>query len=269
VVFFNNRMDLIQILRQIAQRQSGIRLLNIYKGLPISYDTHIVAVGNSDIRVMGNKNHITCLYYQGESFLQGEELPATVRSKVISLNLAREYAVLTDFEVAPPTIGNRSQIRVEPGEPLIVSIQFRGSAYEFLAPLADISASGASVYFESFMFPVRIAQPGSDLTMTISLPDTATRRLKNTSAKVGSEERKLLPSPRKATPGHVDVTANGRVVSVRFDPETRRYRVSIQMFFKDLSRMVILQYISQRQSEIIQDLRILSEDLYNRRNMVR
>jgi len=269
-------MDIIQILRQIAKDQSGIRLMNIYKGLPISYDTSIVSVGNMDIQVLGNKSHITCLYYQGESFLQGEQLPVVLRSKVVSLNLAKDSAMLADFEMAPPNIGNRSQIRVEPGEPLIVSIQFKGSAYDFLAPLADISASGASVYFESFMFPIRLAKPGSELTMTISLPDSAAKKMKTSQQTKwsGNEERKISsPPPRKSvaseSSSHVDVTANGRVVSVRFDPETRRYRVSIQMFFKDLSRMVILQYISQRQAEIIQDLRILSEDLYNRRNKVR
>jgi hypothetical protein len=39
----------------------------------------------------------------------------------------------------------------------------------------------------------------------------------------------------------------------------------MKLFFKDLSRVVILQYIAKRQSEIIQDLRILSDDLYSRK----
>jgi hypothetical protein len=40
----------------------------------------------------------------------------------------------------------------------------------------------------------------------------------------------------------------------------------MRLFFKDLSRTVILQYIAQRQSEIIRDLTLLSEELYKLKN---
>lgn len=263
-------MDLLPILRQAARNRSGIRLLNIYKGLPISYDTNIASVGITEIQVPGSKNHIACLYYQGESYLQGDDLPVIIRSTVKSLNLAQDYAVLTNFEVAQSNIGKRMQIRVEPDDPLVVSIQFKGSAYEFLAPLADISVNGASVFFEDFMFPTRLAQPGNEITMTISIPDFVVRKIKKLPQRPGSEGRKVMTTPLRANPvgghdGQIVITASGKVVAVRAEAK-QKYRVSAQLYFKDLSRMVILQYISHRQSEIIKDLRILSEDLYNGKN---
>ena len=266
-------MDILQTLKQIARNKSGIKLLNIYKGLPISYDTNIISVGSSEIQVSGNKSHIACLYYQGESYLQGDELPAVIHSTVISLNLAQDSANLANFEVAQNNIGKRMQIRVEPDDPLVVTVQFKGSAYEFLAPLADISENGASIFFEDYLFPTRLAQPGNELTMTISIPDFATNKMKKLPQKPGSEGRKVLPNlyanPSKGQDGHIVITANGRVIAVRSDADAKNYRVSTQLYFKDLSRMVVLQYLSHRQSEIIKDLRVLSEDLYNRRNNIR
>lgn len=263
-------MDLLHTLRQVARNRSSIKLLNIYKGLPISYDTNIVSVGISEILVPGSKSHIACLYYQGESYLQGDDLPAVIRSTVKSLNLAQNYAILENFEIARENIGKREQIRVEPDDPLIAAIKFKGSAYDFLVPLADISASGASVYFESYMFPARLAQPGNELTMTISIPDFVARKMKRLPPRPGSEGRNVTAPLRSNPPGGQDgqiaITASGKVIAVRPEMETERHRVSAQLFFRDLSKMVILQYIAHRQSEIIKDLRVLSEDLYSGRN---
>jgi hypothetical protein len=241
-------------------------MLNIYKGLPISYDTNINSVNHSEIQVQSNKHQIACLYYQGISYLQGEELPFMIRSQVMSVNLAKESAIFSNFEVAKKNIGDRTQIRVEPNEPLVVSIQFKGVA-EMIAPLADISAEGASIYFEAYMFSPRLCQPGSEFTMTISLPDSVSHKIKKLSQKPNIESRKISSPLRtnltEGQDGNIIITARGKVIAVLPEFHLKRYRVSVKLFFKDLSRMVILQYISQRQSEIIQDLRVLSDELYN------
>lgn len=262
-------MDLLELFRNISSNRSGIKLLNIYKGLPITYNTRIVTVGNSEILVPGSRSHIACMYYQGESYLQGEELPFIVRSKVKSLNLAQDYAILTSFEVMNDDIGKRAQIRVVPDDPLIATVQFKGSAFEFLAPIADISASGACVFFESYMFPSRLSQPGSELTMTLTIPDFVVRKIKKPAQRTVSDGRRVTAPLASTLPtdqdGQIVITANGRIISIRPDVEQKRYRVSAQLYFKDLSRMVVLQYISHRQAEIIKDLRLFAEDLYSRK----
>ncbi|MCX6060554.1 MAG: hypothetical protein NTW69_20735 [Chloroflexi bacterium] len=237
--------------------------MNIYKGLPISYDASIDFVDDSEIQIHGNKHQLACLYYQGESYLQAEELPYIIRSQVISLNLSKENVIFSNFEAVKNNIGNRTEIRVEPDEQLVVTIQFNGSAADIFAPLTNISAGGASVIFEAYMFPTRLCQPGNDLTMTISLPD----KFKKLSQKPAIDSRKLNPYSRtnstEGQDGKIVITARGKVIAVQPEFQLKRYRVSVKLYFKDLSRIVVLQYISQRQSEIIQDLRILSDELYN------
>ena len=261
------RIDLLDLFRQIAKNRSEIKMLNIYKGLPISYDASIDSIGDSEIQVQSNKHQIACLYYQGESYLQGKDLPFIIRSQVMSVNLAKESAIFSNFEAVKNNIGKRAEFRVEPGEQLIVAVQFKGSASETLAPVADISAGGASVYIETYMFSARLCQPGNDLTMTISLPDSVSNKIKKLSQKPSIDNRKLNLSVRtnlnEDQDGKIVITARGRIIAVHPEFHLKRYRVGVKLFFKDLSRTVILQYLSQRQSEIIQDLRILSDELYS------
>ncbi len=125
--------------------------------------------------------------------------------------------------------------------------------------MVDISASGASVYFENYLFPFRICQPGAELTMHIPIPDFVSKKIKPRSPRTTAPLR-LLPSNQD---GDINIAANGKVVAVFLDSNRKRYRVSTQLYFKDISRMVILQYISHRQAEIIKDLRVLADNLYN------
>ena len=263
------KIDPYLLVEQIAKNRSEIKLLNVYKGLPISYDVSIHSIGDSEIQVHSSRHQLACLYYQRETYLQGAELPFTLRSQVMSLHLGKEDAILANLEIAPNSIGNRTQIRVEPDEPLLAAIKFEGSSSEFFVPLADISAEGAGAHFEHYMFPARFCQPGIDISMSIWLPDTNARKSKKLSTRPLIESRNTKPFSRPDLPrgqdGKVVLTTKGKVVSVRPEFHTNRYRIGLKLFFKDLSRSVILHYISQRQSEIIRDLSVLTDELYSRK----
>jgi hypothetical protein len=239
-------MDILEYLREIVRNQSAVKLLNVYKGLPISYDTQISSIGKSEIRVHSNRFQLASLYYQQETYLKGETLPYVLRSQVASLHLGKEDATLTQLEVASNDVGKRSQIRVEPGDTLIALIHFFGAPMALAAPIADVSADGAAVYLEPYMFSPRLCRPGNQVTVNITLPDNMSQRIK----KAGES-------------GTVVLSTAGEVISVR--SELSRYRVGMRLFLKDLSRTVILQYISQRQSEIIRDLSQLADELYSRK----
>jgi hypothetical protein len=263
------KIDPYLLIEQIAKNRSEIKLLNVYKGLPVSYDVSIHSVGNSEIQVHSNRNQLACLYYQRETYLQAEELPFTIRSQVMSLHLGKEDAILANLELAPSSIGNRAQIRVEPDEPLLAVIQFDNSSTEFFVPVADISAEGAGVYFEHYMFPARLCQPGNEISMSIWLPDTNSTKRKNFLTKPLIESRGSRSFTRTDLPkgqeGKVVLTTKGKVVSVHPEFHSNRYRIGLKLFFKDLSRTVILHYVSQRQSEIIRDLSVLTDELYSRK----
>lgn len=261
-------LDLMDLLGQIPKNQPEIRLLNIYKGLPINYDASISSVGIDDIRVLASKYQLACLYHQGETYIQANKLTYTIKSQVMSLNLGREEAVLSNFELAPNTIGNRMNIRVEPGNDLNGVLQFKGYPNKVVTPIADISIYGTSVFVDDFLFPVRLFQPGNDISMAISFPAVALQKPKKVFTSQLSETRNTRSRTRNTSiiemDGNVDINAWGKILSVRPDPQNRRYRVSIKFYIKDPERMLVSQYISLRQSEIIHELQVLTNELYDR-----
>jgi hypothetical protein len=263
------KIDPYLLLERIARNRSEIKLLNVYKGLPVSYDVKIHSIGDSEIQVHSNRNQLACLYYQRETYLQGEELPFTLRSQVMSLHLGKDDAILANVEVAPNSIGNRAQIRVEPEEPLLAAIRFDGSPSEFFVSIADISAEGAGVYFENYMFPTRLCQSGKEISMSIWLPDSSLSKKKKLPTKPLIESRSFRSVSRSDLPsgqeGKVVLSTKGKIVSIHPEFHAGRYRIGLQLFFRDLSRTVILHYISQRQSEIIRDLGVLTDELYSRK----
>lgn len=255
------------LLEQAVRNRSGIRLLNIFKGLPISYDTRINFIGGSEIQVQSSMYQIACLYFQRETYLLGEELPFIFHSQVVNLHLGREEATLAQLEEAGRGIGDRMQIRVEPEEPMVVVVRFEGASSEFHALLADISAEGAGIYFEDYMFPSRLCQRGNEISATFSLPEAVAQKIKKPSTRPLRERRitgSLIQSELpKGQDGRIAITTNGKIVSVHRDFPFSRYRVGMRLHFRDLSRAAILQYIAQRQTEIIRDLGILSDGLRN------
>jgi hypothetical protein len=105
--------------------------------------------------------------------------------------------------------------------------------------------------------------------MSVWLPDTNSSKRKGLPTKPLIESRgsKLISRSDlpKGQEGKVVLTTKGEVASVHPEFHSSRYRIGLKLFFRDLSRTVILHYISQRQSEIIRDLSILADELYSRK----
>ncbi len=261
----SSNSDLHQFLKQVAGNQADIRLLNVYKGLPISYAARISSVGDSEIQVHSNRYQLACLYYQRETYLQVQALPSVLRSQVVSLHLGKEDATLTNLEVAGKSIGSRSQIRVEPDQPLRPRSIQRGSHRANCSRCRYFCGRGWC-FSEPYMFSPRLCQPGNSVSVSITLPDTVSQKIKKSFAKPLKDIRTtgaLHPDASIDSAGTVVITTTGKITSVR--SELVQFRLGLRLYFKDLSRTVVLQYISQRQSEIIRDLSILTDDLYNRK----
>ena len=54
--------EILDLMRMIAKNESGIRLVNLYKGLPIIYEATITAIEPTTLRLLCNKYQLACLY---------------------------------------------------------------------------------------------------------------------------------------------------------------------------------------------------------------
>ncbi|HEY3312456.1 MAG TPA: hypothetical protein VGK00_12520 [Anaerolineales bacterium] len=234
-----NKNDPIAMLGLISKKQSEIMLLNIYKGLPISYDAYIKSINTAEIRVLSNRYQLACLHHQGETYIRERDLPFVIRSRVKELDLENEEAVLSGLEIAPENIGNRMGVRVEPAGAMEASLQLKDRQAAITAPISDISTHGATVYLDNGQLAGKQLQVGEDANLTFSLPQV---------------------DPL----AEIEIHSRGKILAVNPDPLTGRQRLRMRLFFTETDHPAVFQYVSRRQSEIIQDLSRLADEIYQR-----
>jgi hypothetical protein len=269
--------DLMQI---IAKHGYGIRLVNIYKGLPINYDATIVSIDPTGIHVQCNKYQLACLYLTREVYIIGDKIQGTIHAQVTGLIPARDEAILANLEYMEKPFILRNQIRVEPLEPITAVVQLSGSISSVDTRLADISLNGLGVYLDRNFFIPRMYAIGNDMKVVIPLPDTVflrpgggqagmlggdiTSRFSRESIRgmgflneESTAQHKAAGSSTLSGPGKI--TAQGYIVNLRPELARGRYRLGLHLIQEEKTRLIIAQFISMRQSEIIREFKAVYE----------
>ncbi len=274
--------DLLVYFWQTAKNQSAIHLLNIYKGLPITNDANIIGLDGSSIRVTTTKYQIVCLYVERGTYIQGDDLENVIRCDVTGLNLAKQEAVLSNFQLVKEDIGKRDQIRVRPDPPLRGGLQLKNAPSAVDINVTDISMSGLGIHLDRYAFHPRMFSQNQDVNLIlympgagISLPQTTQLTpLSRDPVDRYSRDRlygmntpdptELNNSSRQQRPvqsqnGEVRLTIRGKVMNMHPELHLNQYRIGIRLFHEESTRMIFTQFVSQRQSELIREIKVMYE----------
>lgn len=272
--------EIISMFKQAAQAKQAIYLLNVYKGVPISYEASVVDVSWATIKVKTQKYQVVCLYREKETYIQSRAWQKILHARVVEVDLQKTEAVLTSFEYAKSRIGDRMRVRVQPLGPMEGDVQTKESPQNSRCELSDISQDGVSIYLPSRLYSPQIYAKGVNISLTLRFPGSytiteydakdETSRRATLPDRFSREDLRLWSSPDR--PHEVDgfsdrqvrlpeLQIKGLVVNVREEPAYRRYRIGIRIHPDDFSRTVISQFIFQRQTEIIKELKAVYEML--------
>ncbi len=269
--------DLIRTFRKIAQNNQYIRLLNIYKGLPINNEATITKIENAYIEVETDRYQTVCLFLDRETFIQSHQLEYTIKARVYKVNPETRRAILYGFETVQSGIGARAQVRVEPDEPLSAVIQVKDAMATIQGELADISQNGIGLFIDRNFFSPRHLRIASKIDITIQLPEAEISEKRNPAAlepgsdpmarfsrsqiRVAPVVRANSGTQRKNTSGlKIDsftIKLEGSIVNVRPSLSSNRYRIGVKVLGDERTRIILSNFISQRQSEIIRELKTM------------
>lgn len=256
-------------------KKKEIRLINSFKGLPISFNAVILSVNGDFVTVGVDRSQIVCMYRDHETFIQGEGFRDTVKAQVVQINLNKLECVLSHFETPKNSFNDRAYIRVEPDNPINGNIKAKEARIPFRGQLADISQGGLGIYIEERLFYPNIYRPGAEITIEISLPALGKMVTRTT---VRYEDKKkderfdpqstrinLFGELSKPATSLTSTTYNlnssgnlelrGIVVKSQREPAYQRYRIGIKLAPNDVNYTVINQFINTRQAEIINEIR--------------
>ncbi len=224
-------LEVLSKFRQMANSNHEIRLLNVYKGVPITNDAAVLQVGEKTATVKTHKYQIVCLSKYRDTYIQSGWLPLTTRARVIKVDFTSNEAVLADFEYVTSHIGGRSLVRVVPKDPIEVFLQNDLLTGKVRTEMVDISLQGIGVHLMSELYHSRAFEAGREIMISMDLP--------------GSKSGNLVPLRMRGTVIHSEPAG-----------WFRGHRIGIMLFPGKEPRLTLSEYIRLRQAEIFNEVKI-------------
>lgn len=167
--------EILQLLREIETRQPEVRMINVYKGFPITNLATLLKVGTDVAIFKVHRYQTVCLNIEGTTYIQNPLLDFTLRATKYSQDIETNRAILMAFEPMGDMIGLRREVRVEPSHQLMVSLQ--AETMKARAFLRDISLRGMALDLENYYYNPRYFFNGQIMRINLHLPTFRTAQL--------------------------------------------------------------------------------------------
>jgi len=218
--------DLLQqFLTNIMTNQLPMKLLNIYKGLPISTPTKILKMEEDKIIVTAEKIQKFVMESEKEVVLQSAHLPSDVHADVHFVDKNRPLAILKHLTTMKTSINNRKHTRVTVTSRLPVTVKVGKSHYT--GYIHDISINSIAIHF--------------------NLDKFSENELKEREAEIS------FKLPWENDEGFVNISVRATVLFNRNEKEFHKVVVLLEP--DDLSESYIFDYIYKRQKELIKEIK--------------
>ncbi|MEN4010653.1 MAG: PilZ domain-containing protein [Bellilinea sp.] len=271
----------LEWFRQLAARRIPVRLLNNYKGMPISNDAEIERIDEAGVVLSSHRYQIACLYLARQTYIQLEAFQISLYARVAGIQLSKQKALLADFEILRGRYCNRAQIRVEPEVAVLAEMRTRGGGDQVLASLVDLSTQGLGILLERGLYHPRDFSPGEEIVLRFRLPVTTQKVSRLTAPlspsldldeRFSREKMRGIPqsenpnnrntAPLKTPPPDGLMNMRGIIRNIRPGLSANRYRIGVLITgLDDHGRLTLYQYVASRQSELIRELNALYEGL--------
>jgi hypothetical protein len=206
-----------------------VRFMNTYRGMPVSYNGHILEANFGQVVFSVPQPQIVCMRKDRITYLKSRFLLSVVKAKVRSMDLENEIVNLVDFEYVEDNIGKRSFVRVETDEPLPADIIPSGSR-PFPAMISEVSLRGLILTAWARAVNPRRVKKGTELFIKYNLP-------------VFGEKKT-----------HKTVMYEGVVRNI-YQMPNREYRLGIQVSPDTEVERLVMRYIAKRQREVLKEIK--------------
>lgn len=160
----------LEAIRQLAESNTEITLLNTYKGIPFSHPAQFVEKVSKIAALATHPHQLICIHYLRNVFIMADVLPQPILGHALDLQIARRRVLLHDFEFASPNFGKRASVRAVPRDRTFIQVlNLSRKGKEWQGEIQDISIGGAGLKFPA-LDPDAFAE-GDRVQLAFSLPD--------------------------------------------------------------------------------------------------
>lgn len=223
--------NILNNFRLLTQAKKEVMFVNDYKGMILELPATVSNVLNNAVLFNVPKYKLASFASKKQMFLQHDLFPELIKSRIREIDIARGYAILTDFEYVTTPMIERKPARIQPKNLVEVTLRKSGDA-EVKAELIDMSERGMGI---STMTPL---SPQTKMYVHLQLPD-----------------REALLYSKLEFMGITVYTLrennqNGEI----------RYRIGMQIFPDKYAKQIITEYISRRQVELLEEINKLYQN---------
>ncbi|GAX87216.1 conserved hypothetical protein [Lebetimonas natsushimae] len=147
-----NEIQLPNEIYEIYKNNEKITIYNVYKGIPISHNTHILIIKNNEIILNSTINFIFASKFNSEIYFNQENKNYYFIAEVKDFNLHKKTITLTNIKKIQRNLPKRKHIRVQPKEEIDVTII--SETNNIRAKLYDISFQGMALMLNNNYFEI-------------------------------------------------------------------------------------------------------------------
>lgn len=140
----SNPKTLLDLKTYLLAGRADIDILNYYKGVPFLCKAAFPKVAEERITFTLQSPNSILMHPGGTTTLLSDGLLDPILAQVLTFDVLTGVTELTDFNYTPPRIGNRREVRVEPDEPIAVTVTRNDQ--QIAGTLCDISMGGAGIH---------------------------------------------------------------------------------------------------------------------------
>lgn len=216
--------EIIQQLMKAYNAYQPVLLLNMFRGIPISREARIAIISQGYVALDMDPLQAVCIAIEKRTYIQSDYLAVTVRAFPITVDVNKRSAVLHRFTVAERSFNERLSLRVQPKEPIKVTIYKKEKP--ILTSLADISSKGVGIYsFGTFIYENLEFTRGEPVDIALILPHNK-----------------------------LQITLHGKISNITRQQGTILTRIGVQTSPDSATEKALDGYIRSRQDEIMGEL---------------
>jgi hypothetical protein len=216
---------IISDLQYVRETSQELDILNFFKSFPITCKARVENIDRDTVLLRVQPPGSVCLEAQEDTIVLSRGLPEAVRARIVEFDLVKGSLRLSDFSYVGSHFGERMIARVQPEETIEVEIE--AGEQHLTGTLVDVSLSGVGVYTTESGF-----QRGELLLLTLPLPEGK-------------------------------VTLPGKVLNVTQNEGLTRLSIGFTRNAQEIA--VVMRYIKDRRSEILNEVESMYERSYHAR----
>ena len=223
--------DITRNFGMLLEQRKPVRLINTYRGIPITNEARIITISQGYVAFSVHEYQAVCMTLEGKTFAQSEMLPEVYQARAVAVDVLTRQAILTEFTGVGNTVGKRMAVRVQPKEPTDVEI-YDGKR-RIPGKLADISTTGVGVFtFATYIYGELSFEKSENVFIDVRMPTS-----------------------------EVILRFEGKITSVAHQKGTFLHRLGVKLLPNPVTDPALLLYVTQRQDEVLRELKAIYETM--------